>query len=108
MNSRRISIVFCGGCNPRIDRGQIAAQVQADLLVMGYGVCYNSQEVDFVIYMSGCTANCGLKYNHNHGPCAVVAAGTLDAVPADTAELATNIVTKVRDYFEQLEKTLST
>jgi sulfite reductase beta subunit-like hemoprotein len=108
MSSWRIGIVFCGGCNPRIDRGQIAAQVRTDLLVMGYEVWYNSLDVDFVIYMSGCTANCALKYNHNHGPCAVVAAATLDAVAADTAELVTKIVMKVRDYFEQLEKTLST
>lgn len=108
MRSWRIGIIFCGGCNPRIDRGQIAAQVRANLLVMGYEVWYNSLEVDFAIYMSGCTANCALKYNCNHSPCVVVAAATLDAVAVDKAELVTNIVTKVRNYFEQLEKTLST
>ncbi|OAM96194.1 hypothetical protein SAMN04515679_4389 [Pelosinus fermentans] len=107
MNKRKISIVFCGGCNPWIDRGRIAAKVQDILLGMGYEVCYNSLDVDFVIYMSGCTANCALKYNHNDCPSAVVAAATLDAVAVEPAELVTDIVTKVRNYFEQLEKSVS-
>jgi len=107
MNKWQIGIVFCGGCNPRIDRGQIAAKVRAILLVMGYEVWYNSLDVDFVIYMSGCTVNCALKYNHNHCPSVVVAAATLDGVTAGITELVTDIVTKVRNYFEQLEKNLS-
>lgn len=107
MNKRRIGIVFCGGCNPRIDRGLIAAKVRAALLGMGYEVLYNSLDVDFVIYMSGCTANCALKYSHNQRPFAVVAAATLDAVETEPAELITDIVKKVRNYFEQLEKRLS-
>jgi len=37
----------------------------------------------------------------------VVAAATLDAVAVEPAELVTDIVTKVRNYFEQLEKSLS-
>jgi hypothetical protein len=108
MNNWRIGIVFCGGCNPRINRGKIATQIKEKILLMGYDVWYNSLDVDFAIYMSGCTANCALKYNRKNGPSVVVAAATLDAVAVDTAELAADIVMKVRNYFEQLEKTLST
>lgn len=108
MNNWRIGIVFCGGCNPRIDRGQIAAQLRADLLMMGYEVWYNSLDVDLVIYLSGCMANCVQKYNRNDCPSVVVAAATLDSVAVDSAELVTDIVTKVRNYFEELERNLST
>ncbi len=108
MDNWRVSIIFCGGCNPRIDRGRIATQLRADLLMMDYKVCYNSLNVDFAIYLSGCTANCALKYNRNDCPSAVVAAATLNAVAVEPAELVTDIVTKVRDYFEQLERNLST
>lgn len=109
MNNWRIGIIFCGGCNPRIDRGRIAAQLRANLLMVGYEVCYNSLDVDFAIYLSGCMANCALKYNRNDDcSSAVVAAATLDAVAVEPAELVTDIVTKVRNYFEQLERNEST
>jgi len=100
MNNRRISIIFCGGCNPRIDRGQVALQVQDILTARGYEVVYNSLNVDFAIYMSGCTSNCALKYNHNHYPSIVVAAATVDAVPIEKGNLVNEIVLKVRAYFE--------
>ncbi|MBP2638641.1 MAG: hypothetical protein H6Q72_4548 [Firmicutes bacterium] len=100
MNNRRISIIFCGGCNPRINRGQIAAEVQNVLLGSGYQVCYNSLDVDFVIYISGCTAGCALKYNHSKLPAAVIAASSIDAVSIDEAKIVTEVTKKVRGYFE--------
>jgi len=100
MNNRRISIIFCGGCNPRIDRGKVALQVQEILVARGYEVEYNSLDADFDIYMSGCTANCALKYNHSNHPSIVVAAATVDVVPMDKENLVNEIVMKVRNYFE--------
>lgn len=100
MNNRRISIVFCGGCNPRINRGQIAAQVRTMLIESGYQVWYNSLDVDFVIYISGCTACCALKYNHSNLPSVVVAAATVDTVNREEQEIAAKIVMRVRGYFE--------
>ena len=99
MNNRRISIIFCGGCNPRIDRGQIALQVQEILVARGYEVFYNSLDADFVLYMSGCTANCASKYNHSNLPAIVVAAATVDGVALDETKLVSEIVMKVRAYF---------
>lgn len=108
VNNRRIAINFCGGCNPRIDRGQVAAQVMTILRSKDYEVCYNSLDVDFMIYLSGCTANCSLKYKNSNHPSVIVAAGTVDAVPMDEEELVTEIVMKVGSYFESLERDLST
>lgn len=100
MNNRRISIIFCGGCNPQIDRGQVALQVQDILVARGYEVEHNSLDVDFAIYISGCTVNCALKYNHSNHPSIVVAAATVDVVAIDKGDLVNKIVMKVRDYFE--------
>ncbi|HWR06608.1 hypothetical protein [Sporomusa sp.] len=104
MNHRRIGIVFCGGCNPRIDRGKIAAGVRAVLETAGYMVEINSVAVDYVIYLSGCTASCALKYTCGKAPATVVAAATIDATRVAEGELVTEIVTKVRNFYEQLEK----
>ncbi len=104
MRQRCIGIVFCGGCNPRIDRGRIAAGVRTALETAGYQVALNSAAVDYVIYLSGCTASCALKYTGGKAPATVVAAATIDAAGVAEGELVTEIVTKVRNFYEQLEK----
>lgn len=101
---RCVGIVFCGGCNPRIDRGRIAAGVRAALQAKGYQVAINSTAVDYVVYLSGCTASCALKYTRGQGPATVVAAATIDAAGVAEGDLVTEIVTKVRNFYEQLEK----
>ncbi len=100
VNTRRISITFCGGCNPRIDRGQVALGVQEILLASDYQVGYNLSDVDFVIYVSGCAANCAVKYSHSNLPSVVVAADTVDGVAIAERELVAEIVGKVREHFE--------
>lgn len=108
VNNRRIGINFCGGCNPRIDRGKIAAQVAKIFKERQYQIYYNSLDVDFVIYLSGCTANCSLKYQNSNHPSVVVAAETVDAMTMEEEKLVTEIVMKVGVYFEALERKLST
>jgi len=107
MSKRRISIIFCGGCNPRIDRGKVARQVQDMLVASGYEVGYNVLDGDFVIYMSGCTANCAVKHKPGNLPAMIVAALTIDAAVINKEDLVNEIVMKVRDYFEKLERSLS-
>ncbi|MDR3564920.1 MAG: hypothetical protein P4N59_26275 [Negativicutes bacterium] len=106
MSSRRVSIIFCGGCNPRIDRGQIAQEVRTALLAQGVEVIFNSLDAGFVIYMSGCTANCAQRYHPGGKECAVVAAETLDMTILSEEQLAGRLLEKVRDYFERLENPL--
>jgi len=55
--------------------------------------------VDFVIYMSGCAANCALKYSSSNASSVVVAAVTVDAIVIDETELVTEIVTQVKKHF---------
>jgi len=106
MSIKLISISFCGGCNPRIDRKRIAEEVEEYLTTNGYWVIYNSLKADFIVYLSGCSANCAWRYGGGDIGC-VAAGDTLDALSVDVEELARLIIGKVRDYFEQLEKPLS-
>ncbi|VBB06698.1 Hypothetical protein LUCI_1934 [Lucifera butyrica] len=103
----RISIRFCGGCNPRIDRRRIAAEMKDCLVKSGYVVIYNSLNADFIIYLSGCTANCARRYSGSSTPAAVIAANTLDAVVVAEEQLGMQAIKKVRDSIGKLEKPLS-
>ena len=53
MRPMTVGIQFCGGCNPRIDRGQIALELQKALVDRDFDVVFNSPEADFVIFLSG-------------------------------------------------------
>lgn len=99
MKGKQISINFCGGCNPRIDRGLLAEKLQNILQRDGYHVYYNSRIVDFIIYISGCTASCARRYSNSTIASVVVAAATLDAAAVAENELVVKIVEKVRAYF---------
>ncbi|WP_371362801.1 hypothetical protein SRRS_38610 [Sporomusa rhizae] len=77
MKTKRISIKFCGGCNSRIDRDQIAAEVKKYLSGNGYAIVYNSLDADFII-----------------------AANTIDAIEVSKEQLSRLVSGKVRDYFE--------
>lgn len=106
MNKKLVSINFCGGCNPRIDRARIAEEVKEKLTVYGCGVVFNSLEADFIVYLSGCTSNCAKRKNNTTTPGVTVAAATIDAQLAEEEKLSSLISEKVRDYFEELERPL--
>lgn len=103
MLDRRVSINFCGGCNPRINRGNVAGGVKDLLTSYGYQVSFNSVDVNLVIYLSGCTSNCAQKYSKCDIPSVVVAALTIDTEICDERRIVTEIVKRVRSFYEQLE-----
>lgn len=104
MRGRLVSIKFCGGCNPRIDRARIAGEVRDNLTAYGCGVVFNRLEADVVVYLSGCTAGCACRSCDSHKPGVVVAANTVDAQPVDEAELGSLISQKARDCVEKLAR----
>lgn len=107
MKTKEISIRFCGGCNPRINRGRIAQQVREILARSGYTVSFNRLDVDFVIYMSGCSANCAKRYSDACKPHVAVSGAAVDCMTADESQLVSEIINRVRDWFEKLERGLS-
>ena len=104
MLDKLVSINFCGGCNPRIDRGKVAGEIKELLMSKDYLISFNSFEVDIVIYLSGCTSNCAQKYSKCDMPSVVVAAFTVDTLIVDESRLVAEIVLRVRNYYEQLER----
>ena len=98
MTGKRISIKFCGGCNPRIDRGEVAQEVRDALREDGYEVVYNTLDADIVVYLSGCASSCSQRYSEKEVPGVIVAGETIDSWPVDERQLAREIVTKVRTY----------
>jgi dissimilatory sulfite reductase (desulfoviridin) alpha/beta subunit len=97
---RKVSINFCGGCNPRIERSEIAQAARVGLEMNGFQVSYNTWDAEFTIYLSGCTASCARRYHEDGGPGAVVAGDMLDAMTVEPSILVSRIVEKVKDYFE--------
>ena len=101
MTGKRVSIKFCGGCNPRIDRGRVAKEVAQSLAPLGYEIFYNiTDDVDYIVYISGCTVSCARKNSDTTVQFVTVAGTTINLMPADEEELANKIISKVRDEVE--------
>ncbi len=98
--SKRIGIVFCGGCNPRIDRGKVAAAVRQALRQHGYSVVFNAFDVDFIVYLSGCAVSCAARDGNSDLPQVTIAATTVDAVVVKDSELVDRIISKVKKMGE--------
>ena len=98
-----VGIQFCGGCNPRIDRGAIALELQKAFADMGLDVVFNSPETDFVIFLSGCLSGCAFKYNPKDPPYVTVAASTVDGVEVPAERIVPEVLMKVRQFNERLE-----
>ncbi len=103
MKAKTVAIQFCGGCNPRIERGEIARQLQQALVQMGLNVVFNTVEADFVIFLSGCLSGCAFKFNPTNPPYVTIAATTVDSEEVDEARIVPEVLRKVRDYYERLE-----
>jgi hypothetical protein len=99
-----VSINFCGGCNPKIERTSIAQSVRSVLETIGFEVSYNSPDAEFIICLSGCTVSCARRDHDVGGPCVAVAAETIDAIDVDSSMLVTEIVNRVRDHFRGSER----
>ena len=103
MSLPTIGIRFCGGCNPRIDRGRIARELEQALAAMGHPVVYNSGEADLVIFLSGCLSGCAFKYNPKDPPYIAVAATTVDGEEVGENGIVPEVLRKVRQTNERLE-----
>ena len=99
--------MFCGGCNPQIDRGAVAAEA-AELAANDPSVPSGA-----VVHLSGCARACASGHaltgrpepagDHaspqiGEDPPVVVVAGELvDGVPTSAAELAPAVIRKLKE-----------
>lgn len=94
--TNEVSIVFCGGCNPRYDRGALASALAVMLAAMGHRVKYNTVEsAAAVIYLSGCTAGCASR-SCTTVPGVIVAGETIDALPVAAQDMAAVVMAKLK------------
>ena len=87
---RRMKVVYCGGCNPHIDRTAVAAELPADDLDVGPGA---------TVHLNGCPRACASDHLLvSDDPGSVVVAGELvDGVPTPAPELAPTITRKFKE-----------
>jgi len=101
MNSRRISVKFCGGCNPRINRGKLASAVCDAAALSDYKLVYNSLDASLIIFISGCQANCAWRYGATNNPSIIVAGSTIDAIEVIEERLIGELLIKVKEFLAQ-------
>jgi len=99
MEERVIAINFCGGCNPIVDRGDIALEIKNTLAAEGFAVVFNDWDATFIVRLSGCHANCAAAYHPVDRPDAVISGRAFDAVASDESELAGRAISAVRAHF---------
>ena len=103
---RRVKVVYCGGCNPHIDRGAVAADLPADDPNVPGGA---------TVHLSGCPRACasgheltadapqtapsprGAGVAPRRGVTVVVAGELVDGVPTPAADIAPTVARKLKE-----------
>ena len=87
---KRVKVVYCGGCDPHIDRTAVAAALPADDPDVGPGA---------TVHVSGCPRACASDpVLTSDDPGTVVVAGELvDGVPTPAPELAPSVTRKLKE-----------
>ena len=104
--ARRADVVYCGGCNPHIDRTAVAAELKLDDPGIRPGA---------TVHLSGCPRACASDHQltgrpgrddaeeavgtpSGDAPVVVIVAGELvDGVPTAAAELAPAVTRKLKE-----------
>ena len=99
----RVKVVYCGGCNPNIDRAAVAA---------GLPVGPSAARSPHTVYLNGCPRACASEHllviddrgdgsaqaDASDDAAAVVVAGELvDGVPTPAADLAAAVTRKLKE-----------
>ena len=79
------SIVYCGGCNPQIDRGAIARELEA---ASGAEVAPAGPAAEKTVHLSGCARACASDHQLVDGTAGVIVAGEMvDGVATSAGEI---------------------
>lgn len=91
-----MKIVFCGGCNPTIDRTALAAELRAqpDLAAS-----------EVTVFISGCARSCATEHAsaRDEERVVVVAGETVDGLPVPAAALVAEIRRKLQGAADGLD-----
>ncbi|MBN2204030.1 MAG: hypothetical protein JW767_03305 [Thermoleophilia bacterium] len=103
-----LSVVYCGGCNPQIDRGAVAAELAGDKAsgaapaggaTAGDGDAGGAAEASATVYLSGCARACASGHRlTSDEPGEVVVAGELvDGRTTPAHDIAATIRQKLKE-----------
>jgi hypothetical protein len=92
-DSEKLKVVFCGGCNPRIDRSALAAALRAD------GALAPGAEGEVTVHLSGCERACASGHSLllDDTRVVVVAGECVDGRPTAGEALADTIRRKLKE-----------
>ncbi len=81
-----VRVVYCGGCNPHIDRAAVAAEV-------------SGEQADVTLYLSGCPRSCasGHSLTVDEAAAVVVAGANVDGVSTDPGDIAAAVRAKLKE-----------
>jgi hypothetical protein len=100
---RRVKVVYCGGCNPHIDRTAVAAELAAGLAAAPGADSAAAADPDAgtggAVHLNGCPRACASDHLLvSDDPGTVVVAGELvDGVPTPAPELVPAITRKLKE-----------
>lgn len=97
----QVSIKFCGGCNPNIDRVAVAEKVKEQLKDLGIAANYNDLNADFIVYINGCKVSCASRQVAENQECAIIAGSTLNNWDVTESDLSQLAVENVKDYLKK-------
>ncbi len=63
MTNMKCGVRFCGGCNPRFDRGKALREIERDVNNMDFTHAVEGETYDRLLVIGGC-ANCCASYDH--------------------------------------------
>lgn len=75
-----IGIKYCGGCNPRYDRGKLVSQLKNDIQADLHFVSENTQNADWFIIVCGCESACAI-HNSLVGKLGKIVVTSMDDYP---------------------------
>jgi hypothetical protein len=104
---KRVEVVYCGGCNPHIDRAAVAAGLPVDDPDVPPGA---------TVHLSGCPRACasghqlvaeggepagegaeGAPAGRDQAPVVVIAGELVDGVPTPSTEIAPTVTRKIKE-----------
>jgi hypothetical protein len=85
-----LRVVYCGGCNPHIDRGAVASELAAAPAFVRPGG---------TVYLSGCERACASDHElSTDDPAAAIVAGSrVDGIPTPEPDIAASVRHKLKE-----------
>lgn len=54
----KCGVRFCGGCNPRYDRGMAFQEIKNNIINIDFEIAEENTEYDVILVIGGCTSCC--------------------------------------------------